>query len=109
MTADERPAYRRRLGAQTMARLRACMLVCALSEAMCTKWRIRNSRVLQKGQHGAEVTQRSHGAGVGLGPGSWERRPLAEGEPGLWEVGAGGGGLHTCSSAQAVLEAPPES
>lgn len=40
-----------------MARLRACMLVWALSEAMCTKWRMRNSRVLQRGP-GSEVRGR---------------------------------------------------
>ena len=32
-----------------MARLRACMLVWALNEAMCTRCLMRNSRVLQKG------------------------------------------------------------
>lgn len=49
MTADERPAYRRRLGAQTMARLRACMLVLALCLAMRAKCLSRYSRVLRVG------------------------------------------------------------
>lgn len=37
-----------RLGAHTIARFRACMLVWALNEAMWTKCLIRNSSVLQK-------------------------------------------------------------
>lgn len=44
-----------------MARLRACMLVWALKEAMCTRWRMRNSRVLQRGAPGVRVTQGSQG------------------------------------------------
>lgn len=51
----------------------------------------------------------SHGAGVGLGPGSRKRRgqsrPPAEGESGL-QVGRA---PHTCSLGPAVLEAPPGS
>lgn len=45
----ELPAYRRRLGAQTMARLRACMLVLALCLAMRAKCLSRYSRVLRMG------------------------------------------------------------
>lgn len=41
-----REAYRSRLGAQTMARLRACMLVLALCLAMRAKCLSRYSRVL---------------------------------------------------------------
>ena len=44
--AGELPAYRSRLGAQTMARLRACMLVLALCVAMRAKCLSRYSRVL---------------------------------------------------------------
>lgn len=44
--AGELPAYRSRLGAQTMARLRACMLVLALCLAMRAKCLSRYSRVL---------------------------------------------------------------
>lgn len=41
------PAHRSRLGAHTMARFRACMLVRALCPAMRSRCRIRNSRVLR--------------------------------------------------------------
>lgn len=47
--AGEPPAYRNRLGAQTMARLRACMLVLALCLAMRAKCLSRYSRVLGVG------------------------------------------------------------
>ena len=47
--AGELPAYRSRLGAQTMARLRACMLVLALCLAMRAKCLRRYSRVLGMG------------------------------------------------------------
>lgn len=47
--AGELPAYRSRLGAQTMARLRACMLVLALCLAMRAKCLSRYSRVLGVG------------------------------------------------------------
>lgn len=50
--AGEQAAHRSRLGAQTMARLRACMLVLALCLAMRARCLSRYSRVLGVGAEG---------------------------------------------------------
>lgn len=52
MTVWWAAAYRSRLGAQTMARFRACMLVLALCLAMRAKCLSRYSRVLEVGVEG---------------------------------------------------------
>lgn len=60
--AGELPAYRSRLGAQTMARLRACMLVLALCLAMRAKCLSRYSRVLRAGAEGEHLSLNSLGS-----------------------------------------------